>query len=141
MPRVDGPSGVGRSAAGKTVHGWYRPHGCIERSHTPLRRGHWPGSWLGVGQRASANGPDPGLRGAAPAALDVARVSMKRPREEGDSAPKAFGNCNTYIQILGTVTGDSCPSILIVTEAARYLFNAGDGLQVVLCQAVIFNAN
>jgi len=58
---------------------------------------------------------------------------MKRARDEAsfaDSTPKSCANCSTYIQILGTVTGDSCPAILIVTEAARYLFNAGEGLQV-----------
>lgn len=67
---------------------------------------------------------------------------MKRPRDEtsrrdsleGASRPelseRLSGQCSTYIQILGTVTGDSCPSILVVTETAKYLFNAGDGLQV-----------
>ena len=35
-----------------------------------------------------------------------------------------------YVQILGTDAGDCCPSVLVVTESDRYLFNAGDGLQV-----------
>ena len=35
-----------------------------------------------------------------------------------------------YVQILGTDAGDCCPCVLAVTESARYLFNAGDGLQV-----------
>jgi len=37
-----------------------------------------------------------------------------------------------YVQILGTDAGDCCPCVLAVTESARYLFNAGDGLQVSL---------
>ena len=68
---------------------------------------------------------------------------MKRPREEDaptavhkkdsigiESESLGTGNCSSYIQILGTTTGDSCPSVLVVTETSRYLFNAGDGLQV-----------
>ena len=39
-------------------------------------------------------------------------------------------NLDTWVQILGTDAGDCCPSILVVTKSARYLFNAGDGLQV-----------
>ena len=35
-----------------------------------------------------------------------------------------------YVQILGTDAGDCCPCVLVVTESTRYLFNAGDGLQV-----------
>jgi hypothetical protein len=54
------------------------------------------------------------------------------------SLDRTSGTCNTYIQILGTVTGDSCPSIMIVTESARYLFNAGDGLQVHLFRVFLF---
>ena len=38
-----------------------------------------------------------------------------------------------YVQILGTDAGDCCPSVLVVTENARFLFNAGDGLQVQWC--------
>ena len=34
-----------------------------------------------------------------------------------------------YVQILGTDAGDCCPSVLVVTESGRFLFNAGDGLQ------------
>ncbi len=37
---------------------------------------------------------------------------------------------NSYLQILGTDTGDCCPSIQIFTGSSRLLFNAGDGLQV-----------
>ncbi len=66
---------------------------------------------------------------------------MKRPRDEENPAVThkndsggvdsvGTGNCSSYIQILGTNTGDSCPSVLVVTETSRYLFNAGDGLQV-----------
>lgn len=35
----------------------------------------------------------------------------------------------SYIQILGTETGDSSPSILIFFDDNRYLFNIGEGLQ------------
>ena len=41
-----------------------------------------------------------------------------------------------YVQILGTDAGDCCPSVLVVTEGARYLFNAGDGLQV--CVQILY---
>jgi hypothetical protein len=42
-----------------------------------------------------------------------------------------------YVQILGTDAGDCCPCVLVVTESARYLFNAGDGLQVWLVRLVV----
>ncbi|KAJ3196209.1 tRNAse Z trz4, mitochondrial [Irineochytrium annulatum] len=34
-----------------------------------------------------------------------------------------------YIQILGTETGDSTPSVLVVFDSQRYLFNVGEGSQ------------
>ena len=35
----------------------------------------------------------------------------------------------SYVQILGTETGDSSPSILVFFDNCRYLFNVGEGLQ------------
>lgn len=36
----------------------------------------------------------------------------------------------TFVQILGTETGDTCPSVLIVAQNCRYMINVGDGIQV-----------
>ncbi|TPX59210.1 hypothetical protein SpCBS45565_g07802 [Spizellomyces sp. 'palustris'] len=35
----------------------------------------------------------------------------------------------SYIQILGTQTGDTTPSVLVFFDSQRYLFNAGEGTQ------------
>ena len=34
-----------------------------------------------------------------------------------------------YLQILGTTTGDSTPSVFVMLNKTRYLFNVGDGTQ------------
>ena len=67
---------------------------------------------------------------------------MKRAREsadgfEGPRMVSTASKCSSYVQILGTETGDTCPTILLVTESARYLFNAGDGLQVFRCAPLV----
>ena len=57
------------------------------------------------------------------------------PTEQNAAASEGGGDGHAlqrYVQILGTDAGDCCPSVLVVTESARYLFNAGDGLQVCL---------
>ena len=71
---------------------------------------------------------------------------QKRPKQEGngakggedkggmESAPGGK-NLQTYVQILGTDTGDTCPSVMVFSQNCRYLFNVGDGLQVSIFQA------
>ncbi len=75
---------------------------------------------------------------------------QKRPKAEGnrakggedkggmESAPGGK-NLQTYVQILGTDTGDTCPSVMVFSQNCRYLFNVGDGLQVCMfhCQGPI----
>jgi hypothetical protein len=71
------------------------------------------------------------------------RRGKKRPREEGEGNKDKEANSSmetnsagkslqTYIQILGTDTGDTCPSVMVFSDNCRYLFNVGDGLQVII---------
>jgi hypothetical protein len=110
------------------------PHAC---THAGRGRRKRPRAWTAAKQvivyRSSCDACRSGPHGYVLAALGPSVLSdlqVCHTVEAGEG--KGEVALQRYVQILGTDAGDCCPCVLAVTESARYLFNAGDGLQVSL---------